>query len=57
MIDEFKLATNSQLAREVLDRAWAAVEAEEFYKALKLVQRIINQEVWILGNASSSSLF
>jgi flagellar protein FlbT len=49
LIAEFKQATTSQLAREILDRALAAAEAHECYKALKLARAIIRHEDAILG--------
>lgn len=45
----FKEATTSALAREILDRAIAAAEADQCYSALKLARRIIRHEDAILG--------
>lgn len=45
----FKSATTSALAREILDRALAAAEADECYAALKLARRIIRHEDALLG--------
>ncbi len=45
----FKEATTSPLAREILDRAIAAAEADQCYVALKLARRIIRHEDAILG--------
>ena len=39
LVDEFKSITTSALAREILDRAMAAAEADDCYQALKLVRR------------------
>jgi flagellar protein FlbT len=53
LISEFKLATTSRLAREILDDALAAAEADECYRALKLVRRIIRHEDAVIGGAIS----
>ncbi len=53
-IAEFRAATTSVLAREVLDRMLAAVEADECYTALKLARRIIRHEDSVLGRSSSA---
>ncbi len=45
----FKSATTSPLARDILDRALAAAEADECYVALKLARRIIRHEDTVLG--------
>lgn len=45
---EFKNATTSPLAREILDRAIAAAEADRCYVALKYVRRIIRHEDAVL---------
>jgi flagellar protein FlbT len=44
LIAAFKDATTSPLAREILDGALAAAEADDCYRALKLVRRIIQHE-------------
>ena len=49
LIAEFQISTTSLLAREILDRALEAAEADDCYKALKLVRRIIRHEDAILG--------
>ncbi|RYF50074.1 MAG: hypothetical protein EOO38_06530 [Cytophagaceae bacterium] len=48
----FKEATTSALAREILDRALAAAEADECYTALKLARRIIRHEDALLGRST-----
>lgn len=48
----FKAATSSALARDILDRALAAAEADECYEALKLARRIIRHEDAVLGRVS-----
>jgi flagellar protein FlbT len=49
LIAEFQDATTSALAKMLLDRALAAVEADECYVALKLVRRVIRHEEAVLG--------
>ncbi|MBV8523091.1 MAG: flagellar biosynthesis repressor FlbT [Acetobacteraceae bacterium] len=51
LVAEFKSATTSQLACEILDQALAAAEADDCYQALKLVRRIIRHEDTVLGRA------
>ena len=47
----FKEATTSDLAREILDRAMNAAEADDCYQALSLVRRIIRHEDATLGRS------
>lgn len=49
LIEAFKIATTSTLARDILDRALAAAEADDCYQALKLTRRIIVHEDAVLG--------
>jgi flagellar protein FlbT len=49
LINAFKEATTSMLAREILDRALAAAEADDCYQALKLIRRIISHEDAVVG--------
>lgn len=49
LIAAFCAATGSGLAREILDRALAAAEADDCYQALKLVRRIMRHEDVVLG--------
>lgn len=49
LIAAFKIATTSTLARDILDRALAAAEADDCYLALKLARRIIRHEDAVLG--------
>ena len=51
LIVAFKQATTSGLARDILDRALAAAEADDCYQALKLARRIIVHEDSILARA------
>ena len=44
LIAEFKEATTSTLAREMLDRALCAAEADDCYQALKLARRVMRHE-------------
>ena len=52
LIVEFKTATTSALAREILDRAEAAAAGDNCYLALKLTRRIINHEDSVLGRSA-----
>ena len=54
LTEAFKGATTSALARDILDRALAAAEADECYVALKLARRIIRHEDAVLGNVPAS---
>jgi flagellar protein FlbT len=49
LISDFKGATTSALACEILDRALAAAEADDCYQALKLARRIMRHEDTVLG--------
>lgn len=53
LIAEFQEATTSPLAREILDRALVAANADDCYQALKLTRRIIHHEDAVLGRAPS----
>ena len=48
LIGEFKGATTSAQAREILDLALQAAEADNCYQALKLTRRIIRHEDAVL---------
>jgi flagellar protein FlbT len=48
LIAEFSDATTSALAREILERALAAADADDCYQALKLTRRIIRHEDSVL---------
>ena len=52
LIAEFKDATTSPLAREILERALQAAEADDCYQALKLTRRIIRHEDAVLQRGS-----
>ncbi|MGH7155139.1 MAG: flagellar biosynthesis repressor FlbT [Acetobacteraceae bacterium] len=54
-IAEFKQATTSALAREILDTALEAAHADDCYRALKLVRRIIRHEDTVLGRNGHAS--
>ena len=49
LCERFKEVTTSPLAREILDRAIAAAEADQCYAALKLARRIIRHEDTVMG--------
>lgn len=49
LIEDFKDATTSAVARDILDQAWDAAEADNCYKALKLTGRVIQHEDAALG--------
>jgi flagellar protein FlbT len=53
LVIAFKDATTSVLAREILDEALAAAEADDCYRALKLTRRIIRHEDTVLGRVTS----
>ncbi len=55
LIAEFKQATTSALACEILDRALSAAEGDDCYQALKLTRRIIRHEDAVLGRAPAAS--
>jgi flagellar protein FlbT len=52
LVDAFKAATTSALAREILDQALAAAQADDCYRALKLTRRIIRHEDTVLGRVT-----
>jgi flagellar protein FlbT len=52
LISDFQSTTTSDLAREILERAWQAAEADDCYKALKLVRRIMRHEDAVLGRSA-----
>jgi flagellar protein FlbT len=51
LIAAFKEATTSTLAREILDRAMNAAEADNCYQVLSPVRRIIRHEDATLGRS------
>jgi len=54
LVAAFNAATTSALAREMLDRALAAAEVDDCYRALKLVRRVIRHEDVVLGRAPAA---
>lgn len=56
LMEAFKSATTSALARDILDRALAAAESDECYTALKLARRIIRHEDAVLGRLPAAPL-
>jgi flagellar protein FlbT len=55
LIADFKQATTSALACEILDRALHAAEVDDCYQALKLARRIIRHEDAVLGCTSGAA--
>ena len=55
LIDDFKEATTSAVARDILDRALDAAEADDCYRALKLTGRVIQHEDAALGRSADST--
>ena len=55
LAEQFKAATSSPLARDILDRAIAAAEADDCYAALKLARRVIRHEDAVLGRTTPPS--
>ena len=49
LIDDFKKATTSKLACEILDTALTHAEADDCYEALKLARRIMRHEAAVLS--------
>jgi flagellar protein FlbT len=49
LIEQFQQATTSAMARQLLDRALALAEAEEWYAALKNVRVVMRHEAAVLG--------
>jgi len=56
LIAAFQDATTSALAREILDRALVAAEADDCYAALKLARRIIRHEDAVLGRVQPGAI-
>jgi flagellar protein FlbT len=54
LIGAFKDATTSSLAREILDRALAAAEADDCYQALKLARRVMAHEEAVLERSGEA---
>ncbi len=55
LIDDFKDATTSAVARDMLDQALDAAEADNCYKALKLTGRVIQHEDAALGRFAGAT--
>jgi flagellar protein FlbT len=49
LVAEFQEATTSNMARQLLERALALAEAEEWYQALRLVRHVMRHEAAVLG--------
>jgi flagellar biosynthesis repressor protein FlbT len=54
-IAEFREATTSALARDILDQALAAAEADDGYQALKLARRIMRHEAAVMAPCARPS--
>lgn len=55
LIEAFKAATTSALAREILDTALAQAEAGQCYEALKLIRRIMQHEAAVARLAAETA--
>jgi flagellar protein FlbT len=49
LVAEFQEATTSNMARQLLERALALAEADEWYQALRLVRHVMRHEATVLG--------
>ena len=56
LIAEFREATTSDIAREMLDRALKSAEADQCYQALKLARRVMRHEEVVLGLSPVASV-
>ncbi|HSU05264.1 MAG TPA: flagellar biosynthesis repressor FlbT [Acetobacteraceae bacterium] len=56
LVAAFTGATTSSLAREMLNSALAAAEADDCYRSLKLVRRIIRHEDAVMGRSSGDAV-
>ncbi|MEY4793713.1 MAG: hypothetical protein RL724_649 [Pseudomonadota bacterium] len=56
LIAEFREATTSDMAREMLDRALKSAEADQCYQALKLARRVMRHEEVVLGLSPVASV-
>ena len=56
LVAEFKQATTSALACEILDRALESAEEDDCYRALKLVRRVIRHEDAVLHRVPDPAL-
>ena len=49
LVGEFQEATTSVMARQLLERALALAEQDEWYQALRLVRHVMRHEATVLG--------
>ena len=49
LVAEFQQATTSNMARQLLERALALAEQDEWYQALRLVRHVMRHEATVLG--------
>jgi flagellar protein FlbT len=54
LVADFQASTTSALARQILDRAMTAAEADDCFAALKLVRRIVQHEDAVLGRVPTA---
>lgn len=53
LVDAFQAVTTSQEARDMLEQALAAAEADDCYLALKLARRVMRHEDAVLGRGGA----
>ncbi len=56
LIADFQQATTSALACDMLNSALAAAEADDCYRSLKLVRRIIRHEDAVMGRTDTAGI-
>jgi flagellar protein FlbT len=56
LVAEFQEATTSAMARQLLERALAMAEQDEWYQALRLVRHVMRHEATVLGLDVQSGL-
>lgn len=49
LVAEFQEATTSNMARQLLERALALAEQDEWYQALRLIRHVMRHEATVLG--------
>jgi flagellar protein FlbT len=49
LVGEFQEATTSNMVRQLLERALALAEQDEWYQALRLVRHVMRHEATVLG--------
>lgn len=56
LVAEFQEATTSLMARQLLERALALAEQDEWYQALRLVRHVMRHEATVLGLDAATGL-